>query len=454
MILKYLQQTVFILLWGMLLSSCLGSGGEDFDLPKDAQIYSFNMSSVLDSNLYLNDTKFSIDQINGKIFNRDSLPYLFDIDSIELNISGNPNMGFSNITINLVDNDSSYVWNGSDSIAFKRFKSIETTAFDGKTMLKYDVSINIHQQDPLVINWNLMTENQLPNSVNQQKTISFKEIFYTYYFSGEDLLASKSASNNGVEWNPVVVSGLPSDIILNSIVPISNNTTSVLYAVSESKLLYKSDDGTLWEKVEFEHPVVSVFGVLPSFSGDFAILFAAETEGETKYATTEDFSDFKLWNNLNADVPVRNFSAVSLENPTVYAAKYIILYGGETASGTGNEKIWIIQEKEDPVKGYQIATISPTPEMDIVSGELFLYDKKVYLLLYDGKENLLYYSNNYGKDWIAGGDSQAFPENFKIRKRSSVITDNDNFIWVFGGESGTGTQIRDVWRGRLNKLAK
>jgi hypothetical protein len=37
---------------------------------------------------------------------------------------------------------------------------------------------------------------------------------------------------------------------------------------------------------------------------------------------------------------------------------------------------------------------------------------------------------------------------------ASVITDSNNFIWIFGGESGAQAPITDVWRGRLNKLVK
>ena len=42
----------------------------------------------------------------------------------------------------------------------------------------------------------------------------------------------------------------------------------------------------------------------------------------------------------------------------------------------------------------------------------------------------------------------------EFRKKASVITDNEKYIWIFGGISETQTQIDDVWRGRLNKFAQ
>ena len=41
-----------------------------------------------------------------------------------------------------------------------------------------------------------------------------------------------------------------------------------------------------------------------------------------------------------------------------------------------------------------------------------------------------------------------------FRKGASVITDLNNYIWIFGGVSETQTQIDDVWRGRINKFAQ
>ena len=93
------------------------------------------------------------------------------------------------------------------------------------------------------------------------------------------------------------------------------------------------------------------------------------------------------------------------------------------------------------------------PGIDIESAALFYYDNKVYLLAFDGKVNTFYMSSNYGLNWQSGGENQALPEEFKVRKTTSVITDNDNFIWIFGGKSNTNNHILDVWRGRLNKLA-
>jgi len=63
------------------------------------------------------------------------------------------------------------------------------------------------------------------------------------------------------------------------------------------------------------------------------------------------------------------------------------------------------------------------------------------------------YSENYGLDWVAAAQNQSFPPGFDQRTNASIITDAENFIWIFGGISVTQGQLSDVWRGRLNKFA-
>lgn len=451
MILKYLRQTVFILLWAMLISSCLNSSNSgDFELSKDAQIYTFRMSAVKDTSRYLSDAKFSIDQLRGRIFNQDSLPYLFNLDSVDIDIAGKSGLNFSNIKVILKDKDSTInTWNGKDSLAFKRIKSIETTAMDGKTTITYEISINIHQQNPYIFNWGKMADNYITAPIEKQKTVSFAGAFFTYYVTGGQLRASSAATADPTTWKPVVISGLPANVDISSLIAVTQGSNPIIYARTEDNALFRSINGTVWNKVEIEYPVKSIFGKLPSVSGESSILVAVEDGGALKFATTTDFISLKLWNSLDAKFPLKDFSSVSLESSSVHAAKYIILYGGTDISNNTSDKLWIIQEKDG-----SMTSISKKPAIDITSARLFTYDSKVYLMTFDGTKNSLYFSNNYGLNWISGGESQTLSEEMTVRKESTVITDSDNFIWIFGGKSVSNSHIVDVWRGRLNKLAK
>ncbi len=441
MIIKYLYRIAGVFLWILVLTSCLGSNSTEYEQSKDAQIYSFSITSRTDTSNFFDETRFSIDQIKGEIFNRDSLPYLFDVDSVMLNIQPSNSARFSSIVIKLEEGDSTYTWNSKDSVALHRLRSVETTAEDGKTTIAYKIAVNVHQQDPYIINWDDVVKNYLDGAVENQKTVLFQDKFITYYKTAGEVRASVASVSDAKSWQPIVVAGLPANLNLASVLPVVNSETPILYVADNAKNVYVSADGASWEKIDSDYKVAAVYGELPFITGEFAILTAVEVEGALKFATTNDFVSYDILNNLPSGLPIDNFSSVSLNNPTVYSAKYIILYS--------DNKIWIVQKNEDV-----ITTIAEDISIDIDDAQLFLYDDKVYMLASEGDKNKLYFSRNYGLDWTWGGENQIVSEDMAFRSGSSVIADEDNFIWIFGGKSFSQTQIVDVWRGRLNKLAK
>src|SRR5690554_971633 len=91
MISKYFFLSLAIAL-SLLFTSCLGSSDSEIEYSSDAQVYAFSMSSRADTMNLLNATSFTIDQVTGKIFNKTSLPYLFNVDSVVLNITGEPSL--------------------------------------------------------------------------------------------------------------------------------------------------------------------------------------------------------------------------------------------------------------------------------------------------------------------------------------------------------------------------
>ncbi len=124
---------------------------------------------------------------------------------------------------------------------------------------------------------------------------------------------------------------------------------------------------------------------------------------------------------------------------------------GNTSDNAFSNNIWILQEDGDVIK--YISSKRPE-EGNLKGSSLFFYDDKPYLIARssDGK-NILMYSDNYGVDWIKAEENQSLPADFTARTNTSVITDADNNIWIFGGISSSNTQLVDIWKGRLNKFA-
>ncbi len=456
MISKYFLWTSVLIATILLFSSCLNSSdNNNIEYPTDPQIYAISISSRADTASLLSGVVFTIDQVKGEIFNREPLPYLFHVDSIMLNITNSNNYySFTRIEITL-DQESPYTWNMSDSIAISSLRQIKTTAPDGVTTKTYDFQLNIYQEDPYIISWEKIGENHITPPVEDQRTIALNDSFFTYYLSGTEMKAVSAPISATPAWGAVNnLSGMPHTLRLSSIV-VSGNAICALDAATG--WVYRSSDGIQWDPVTTEagYEVVALYGELPLATPEKSHLLAVEHDGKLKFArANDDFSDIDLMNDVPANIPVTGFSAMKIESASSYATKFIYLSGGMTAGNTPNNDIWILEEDEDIIK----YIMSKRPAGGNMQGSsLFFYDDKPYLIASSDGENLLMYSGNYGVDWVEAEENQAFPtepDEFTGRTNASVITDDDNYIWIFGGiSSSSNTQIVDIWRGRLNKFA-
>lgn len=446
---KYYLLASVLVMKLLLFSSCLNSSEENFEYSPNAQIYAISLTSRADTSNLLSTTHFTIDQINGKIFNKEPLPFQFQVDSVLLNIRGQSSTGsFAQIMLNLepLEPDSPFVWIQSDSVDVNRLRKITTTAPDGETTKSYLFELNIHQQDPYILSWERRQQNHIPQPVESQTTIAFNNLFITYWQTGTDIKAITTLAADGVNWNTVNVTGLPPTVDLSSLVA-SDNAVFLLDEALET--VYQSSDAVNWEPVSTPYSVKAIYGELPSATGG-KILIAVDHNDTLKFAETADFTAMTLMNNLPEIMPVKEFSAAKIDDLNSFSIKYILLSGGIKADHTPNNTIWILQRKSGEIT-YIPSRIPQSISLE--GSNLFFYDNKPYLMTVSPEKNILLYSDNSGLDWIETEVNQLFPSDFTKRTNASVITDADNYIWIFGGISVTQTQLIDVWRGRLNKYS-
>lgn len=441
---KYFLWAIGLLSSLLFFSSCLGSSDEtDFEYSTDAQIYSFSISSRADTLGLLNTTAFAIDQINGRLFNKETLPYQFHVDSVALNLRGSS--AFFDITLRLQEPDSSFSWTEGDSVSIARLNEIVITAQDGESTKRYQFELNIYQQDPYILSWDLVTDNFLTPQANEQKTIALNSRFVSYYKTGSSINAVSSADTDGSEWVTAEIIGLPADIKFSSL----KSYNDVLFAIDEAGNVYNSNDGLVWTQVITEFPVVAVYGNLPSAT-EGGILAVIDDNGTLKYIETNDFTDINIIGEIHDDLPIDYFSSATIASSTSYSVRYIIISGGLRADGSDNNDILILHERDGSIT----RLISKLPAgMSLSGSTLFFYDDNPYLIVSSSGENSLLFSENYGLQWKIAGENQDLPDDFVSRTNPSVITDSDNYIWIFGGISDSQTQANDVWRGRLNKFS-
>lgn len=430
----------------VILSSCLGSSVENMDntISRDAQITSVQMSSYEDTLKVLPKVYFSIDQVSSVplIFNKDSLPYLFDVSNVSLKLQ---TKGASGIKLHLINPDSSYIWNQTDSVEINKLKHIEVFAQDGITTKRYTIQLNTHQQDPDIIFWQNIINGYMPQP-NKQVTVSDNSHFFTYYKLNNNILLTTSSIDDGTQWSSQQLSGLPQDIVLKTIQNIVFDENRKWYALDIENKIYTSINGKEWNTLNTSHTVKSIFGKFPSFTKD-SILTVIEDEGEYKFAKTKDFSSFHILNNVPTGFPVSEYTFTTVKDSLNYTAKYLIVTGGKTIDQVSNQRVWLLQESETEIRSTSIPQV-----FNVQGSSLFNYDKKIYLMTSSNNKNVFYTSSNYGAFWKQVSDKQLFPTEFTLRKDQSVIVDEKNNVWIFGGHNNFNSQIVEVWKGRINKL--
>ena len=85
---------------------------------------------------------------------------------------------------------------------------------------------------------------------------------------------------------------------------------------------------------------------------------------------------------------------------------------------------------------------------------LIPYDQNIYMLTTSTEnKNVCTFGKGNGIAWHLADSLQALPSTFNYRTNASIIVDEKNYIRIFGGTSERQTELTDVWRGRLNRLA-
>lgn len=460
MISKYFLWTSALFTSILLFSSCLNSSDGNIEYPTDPQIYAVSIASATDSMDILSGVSFTIDQVNGRIFNKEPLPYLFHVDSVVLSLSGSSTYySFAAIELILTE-DSNYYWNGSDSIALSRLQKIVTTAPDAATSKTYSFELNIYQEDPDSIKWEKITpKGDYPvTTIEDQRTVVLNNKFISYFRSGSTLRAVSSSVSDGENWANISLSGIPAGFLISTLI----STNDVLYALDSSGTLYYSDYGLQWESISTDYEIMALYGKLPFSSANEVLTIIHQNDALFFAKINRETGELTVMNKAPEDIPVSGFSAISVESSTSYASKYILLAGGsawQTPSDEtelSNNKTWVLQESNESITYIRSEMPEDINAESLKGCSLFFYDDNPWLMVTSSTGiNKLMRSKNFGISWTIAGSNQAFPVSpihFRARRYASVVTD-DNNIWIFGGISLTDTSLTDIWRGKLNKFS-
>jgi len=449
-----------------LLTSCLEGDKVERDEWNygNAQILSFALSS---DDIDLSGVKFTIDQLNGKIYNRDSLPF---------------GTVLANKLIVTIEFETSYVgWyhfipeatgdtiiSTNDSIDYSAPVMLTICAIDGISTKTYETKLNIHQVNPEKMIWERYAEIIPGKEFQDMKTLLFKDDLYLFTVESGDYHVYRSDVEAIGNWEKLSLSGFPDHAILSQLTAFEQ----ILYVITAEGSIYCSDDGQGWIQAESELPFKSLLGYLPAdtISGRAAVMCCiAETDGVLRFVTIDEAFTCTQGTVVPETFPLSGFGQFSYE--TRYYPRLVVASGSDVNNNL-SDMTWATMD------GITWATLS-NPHASFSGREgatVAYYDKCFFVIggMNESSQSLkdVHFSIDQGITWLSTiavlieekedyyeEDQYTYeeifpmPDDFEGRGYMSVLIDKDNYIWLFGGKAGNNTNCwNEIWRGRINRL--
>ena len=448
---KFLSVIVSFLIVSFALSSCLDSD-DNYEFSSDATIHAFGIDTIHGKHY-----KFTIDQLNRLIYNRDSLPVGSDtiIDRIlidTMTVTGWITSGSPTDTV-FVMSDSVDLRPAMNNDAGMLFKA---HAADGVTVREYKLEVNVHLQDPDSLVWTDMQNrgNIFSNTINlgQQKAVILGDELFVY--TSNTTAYKTSTAPDKYNWSKVNVSNLPSDVKLTSAVEYNN----ALYMVTKSKRVFSSTNGGAWTEVTTlgDNVIVLINGFSDRLSG------IVEINGKQYFNICKDGKNWEAENTADnltleevpAGFPTENISTT--QTNTGNGVEKVVLAGMPLANE--QETIpWFLIGRTKGVGQAWLTTVYDTSCPGMVNPAIMYYGDMFYCF---GGELDAIYNSITGIAWSKTETKFLLPQEFKGKGAYSIIVeptkdktvapaDKRDFIWVIFGGNGTKNE---VWRGRLNRL--
>ena len=434
-----------------LITSCLGI---DEEVVNEWDMGNAQISSLLllnDSIEGLQNVKFTIDQLNNKIFNKDSMPYGTVIDRKVLCEVSFDVGAISILFVEQLTGDS--VWGINDSVDFSAPVMISVYPNNGLTIKTYEAKLNVHQVDPDLMAWHKYSDLIAGKTFQDMKVLQFQGAYYMYVSENSTYRLYKTDIVDMENWTEVSLSGFPDNAVLSQITEFGGD----LYVISDQGALYSFaseqslTEEQLWAQVP-EIPVIkALLGNLPEnhISGRVSVLSCiAEIDNSLCFISIDKNMGCKRGKEMPETFPVSGFGGYNFE--AMYNPRLFIATGRDINNNLSNAA-WSTMD------GLSWASLTNDKEtFSAREGAAVSYYDNCFFLIggVDDSGNALsdvYISKDQGVNW--SDTAYVMHEDFTPRGFSSVIIDENDYMLLFGGKAGDDRNVlNELWGGRINRL--
>ena len=446
------------------LSSCLGNDYGDIEYPSESSIKSFSVGT-LHQTFYGKDSKgndsvyvdtvsyadvpFTIDQINRRIYNKDSLPKEVDITRVVTSISADNAVYYEK-------NGKDTIWSSADSLDFTNNITLKVMAYSkiqnnfvfGEP---YTVTLNVHKLNPDSLVWKHFGDKKFENNsiLTEQKAIYNNEEIYVFgkTANGEFKVNKASVTRGNItsDWEEVAIN--TTDVNIYSATAFNGK----IYYIANDELYTLENQGT---KVG---NLTGLTNILCVSNNNLMVYKKAENEivsidsegNELSEGKSKFVSGYDLKERLSA------ISTPSLHNSSLW--RTIVMTNdndGTVETDTTANVFSYISSDTEWVK-YQPNNPTTCPNQENIS--MISYDGKLFA--YGEKFDYFYSSTDNGLNWKKEEEYMLFPDKQKESSISLETYRNGGSYSTVSEENGNkGSFIWFIWqdgsmtRACLNRL--
>lgn len=437
----------------------------EYELSSSVIVSGFSLSddeNVLDS---LENVFFSIDLVEAKIYNADSLPYGTKVSRLVPVITTPSTASVVQLEYprpGMTDSIVNYLTNSTDSIDFSNGPvKLRVKSQSGLVERVYEIKVNVHREKADTMAWYAMESAPLPTSMTRpdaQRAVAFNGLFYCLTSQGSDYCLAVTSNPADPRWQTKDVA-FGFDANVESL----RATDDALYIMAKDGTLYTSADFESWTSTgQIWHYAYGKYG--------HQLLGCRQDAGKWLIV---NYPDNKTWD-MPADFPVSGTTEPASYTPVLGLSQQLVMTGGRTADGKTLGGSWSFDGQR-----WAYVTLKPMPyaleDMTMVPYAIFetsttnwVATEVPALVAFGGRDAegsinpLVLYSLDWGMSWHKAPTLMQMPESLpKVSGASAFVHSTEMSdaesragAWANVSHRGLFPQCAWPWELRASRVSK
>lgn len=400
------------------LSSCNSSDDSSYTYDESSSVIvsAFSLKDneeILDS---LQNVFFSIDLVDAKIFNADSLPYGTKVDRLIPSITTSSVASAVELSFydTKLEKDSvvNYLTNSSDSIDFSHGPvKLTVTSQSGTVKREYEIRVNVHQVKADSLAWYKIETASLPtdfSTIQAQYTANLGETYYCLTTDGTQYCLATTTNPADPQWKIEVV-----NLDFRANVESLRASNDALYILDLDGNLYSSTDAKIWS---------ATGQVWHYIYGGYENEIMGSENTQDGYVI-RSYPSLQSWH-MPSDFPIEGTSATWTYSLNMGYTPQLVMVGGRLSNGVLTRSTWSFDGEnwaDVSVRPLPLAleyiTMAPYHMIEVLSTT---WSPQTFPVLFAmGGRNAqglinrtIYYSRDWGMSWDETPELMQLPEGF------------------------------------------